>query len=279
MKKRIILLVLPMLLASCSSSKKIETNKEIKEISTQIATSIKGVDQCKAYQYEESSSLIDKYGRLTSSHLIEAADYVNKKAYFMYEDSLNNEVIDNMSMYYFMEGSILYGINTTNKNYYSVDIDKYTTFLLHNPVFKYLIEGDFQQDRHDEMFNFVKIINTYLPDDDNAPLVNNKKYFASLSTFSEGSIALDFHDQTLVPEEEKEIYEASVKNETYFSLSISSYRYDRLFYQYSRLDGSLIVSQREGKFSYDKKVKINIPSYEGYENITEKLLKGYGIAV
>ena len=108
---------------------------------------------------------------------------------------------------------------------------------------------------------------------------DNKKYFASLSTFSEGSIALDFYDQTLVPEEEKEIYEASVKNETYFSLSISSYRHDRLFYQYSRLDGSLIVSQREGKFSYDKKVKINIPSYEGYENITEKLLKSYGIAV
>ena len=81
MKKRIILLVLPMLLASCSSSKKIETNKEIKEISTQIATSIKGVDECKAYQYEESSSLIDKFGRLTSSHLIEAADYVNKKAF------------------------------------------------------------------------------------------------------------------------------------------------------------------------------------------------------
>ena len=79
MKKRIIFLVLPMLLASCSSSKKIETNKEIKELSTQIATSIKGVDECKAYQYEESSSLIDKFGRLTSSHLIEAANYVNKK--------------------------------------------------------------------------------------------------------------------------------------------------------------------------------------------------------
>ena len=67
-----------------------------------------------------------------------------------------------------------------------------------------------------------KYENTYLPDDDNAPLVNNKKYFASGSTSSEGSIALDFYDQTLVPEEEKEIYEASVKNETYFSLSISS---------------------------------------------------------
>ena len=60
MKKRIILLVLPILLASCSSNKKIETNKEIKEISTQIATSIKGVDECKAYQYEESSLIVSQ---------------------------------------------------------------------------------------------------------------------------------------------------------------------------------------------------------------------------